>query len=85
MNVCDGYMCPLAYHCKRRQRLNEGVPGDSMIASCYESDQSDCPNFISIKERICAECAYFGYEYCNLHQEAGIEEDELACSQFVSL
>ena len=84
MYSCDGNQCPLAYHCKRKERFDNEWLNDEPAAPCYDRGNRSCESYISVRDKVCIECLFYHDEYCNYHQEAGIDDDLIACSQFVA-
>ena len=82
MYSCEGTQCPLAYHCKRKERFDDDRLCDKAVNTDWDNDRKFCENYISIKDTVCAECQYYHDDYCDYHEEAGVDDDSLACSHF---
>lgn len=84
MYSCKGDHCPLAYRCKRNDRFNDESLSDEPFDPCYDRNNKSCNNYISIRDKVCAECLFYHDEYCDHYQEAGIDDDSIACVEFVA-
>lgn len=82
MYSCEGFQCPLAYHCKRKERFDDDQLSDQAIEVGWNEKGKFCENYISVKDKVCIECDYYNDEYCDYHQESGVDDDLLACSYF---